>query len=115
MSNKLFFSLLYVIVTVLFCIGGLYCGGYFFLKKVGIDPLLVTYDTLFNYYYAYSSVKKVMLMVNIGFFISIVVSLLPSFVAIFLFFALRKKEELYGSARFATDIEIKKRGLIDDD
>ncbi|EGU31286.1 conjugal transfer protein TraK [Vibrio ichthyoenteri ATCC 700023] len=113
MSNKVFFSLLFIVFTIIALFCGLYGGGYFFLKKVQIDTNILSYETLFIYYEAYQHDSAVKKFISIGFAIAGFVSLLPALFGFFMFISVQKKEELHGSARFATDLEIKKRGLID--
>lgn len=113
MSNKVFFTLLFLVFTLIAAIAGLYGGGYYFLKEAQIDTALASYDTLFNYYEAYQHQKPIKTMIGKGFLIALGITLLPALFGFFVFISAQKKEELHGSARFATDLEIKKRGLID--
>lgn len=113
MSNKVFFSILFLFFTIIAAIAGLYGGGYYFLKESQIDTTLVSYDTLFNYYNAYQDNKAIKQLIGKSFLIALGITLLPSLFGFFVFVSVQKKVELHGSARFANDLEIKKRGLID--
>ncbi|WP_242452979.1 type IV secretory system conjugative DNA transfer family protein [Photobacterium damselae] len=113
MSNKMFFSILFIITTIIAFIGGLYVGGYYFLKQVKIDTNIVSYDTLFTYYEAYQNNKAIKKQLGIGFLVTAGVTLSPALFGLFILISGQKKEELHGSARFANDMELLKSGLLD--
>lgn len=88
----------------------LYLAGtiYFLLNKANLD--LVTPMTIIDYWQAHSGIESYRKKLNVSLLISAVLTIgLPSLMILRSF---QSKEELHGSARFATFSEIKKKGLI---
>ncbi|GIU48851.1 protein VirD4 [Shewanella sairae] len=111
--SKLSITLTLVISTIIFAVMGLYTGGHVFLKLADIDTSILTHTTLFDYYKLYHADKEVMKLLTGGFATGVFTALFPSLFALFIYFMSLEKEELYGSARFINDIELKESGLVD--
>jgi type IV secretion system protein VirD4 len=95
-------------------VAGLYAGGRLFadLQKIPSDS--VTIYTLIDYWKAYSHVRAVKFSLMAGWAAAIALPLIP--VAMVVVSALTgKKRELHGSARFATNAEVRQAGLYGDD
>lgn len=104
----IFFTVLFVVAVI----GGQYLGGYVFLKMTHIDMSFLSYDTLYKYYERYKGVhefKKYLLAGGAG---AVAPCLIPLFLLIAILVGMRKKEELYGSARLANDRDLAKSKLF---
>lgn len=103
-------------LTVCFGIGGHYLGGFLFLKLVKLPENLLSFSTLEQYYYYYSNTDdKIKNYLFLSYGINAVLALIPSVLVGLSFLLNGEKKELYGSARFANDQELKRSGLIDSD
>lgn len=112
-KNKKIGLLIFAIILILVAIvAGQYVGGWVFLKLVHMDKGLLSFSTLYKYGIAYKENKAVFKFISLGIAAASFVSLIPVFIGIVVFFGLRKKEELHGSARFANDMELAKSGLF---
>jgi type IV secretion system protein VirD4 len=108
-----------ILITVLglgLIAGGQFAGGYFLLKRLGLDPHAVSLLTLFDYYSAYGGMPG-----PVGRFLkmSMAIAALPVvalLVMLGVLIAARKSliDKLHGEARFATDAEIKRAGMFYD-
>lgn len=101
-----------LVITFVFFVAGQYLGGRFFFMMQDMDKSTVTIYSLYqySYYYLEDDIYKKDLVVCLIF--SGVFTFLPIFVSFVVVF-LGVKERLFGAARFASDIEIKRSGLID--
>lgn len=99
---------------VAFVVAGQYAGAYLFASLQKIPSAAVSITTLWDYWHAYSDIRLVKLALIGGFAVSALVPILPLVIVAFVVFS-GDKRELHGSARFATDQEIKKAGLSNDD
>ena len=105
-----------LLVVIGFVVGGQFAGGFFLLKRLGLDPKTVGLFTLYDYYTAYGAMGG-----DVGKFIklSLAISAAPiALIVAFLFALLVTKkgliDRLYGNARFATDAEIQRAGMFYD-
>lgn len=105
-----------LVVAVGFVVGGQYAGGFFLLKKLGLNPKSVELFTLFDYYTAYGSaggpVEKFIKMA-IGISVAPILMIFAFLIALLV----TKKgliDRLYGDARFATNAEIQRAGMFYD-
>jgi type IV secretion system protein VirD4 len=92
---------------------GQYAAGFFLLKRFGLNPSSVHFLTFYQYFLFYKERGG-----EVGFFIKIafILSFLP--LCSFLFFmsilflkSSKRIDQLYGNARFATKVEIKKENM----
>lgn len=99
-----------VVVSLLALIAGLYLSGYFFLFFNHQNPIQTTPLTIlkYGYYYGHNTAlhKSLIGSSASGFGIIIIFALLP---------LIPRSRTLHGDAKFATSLEIKKRGLLDGD
>lgn len=99
-----------VVVSLLALIAGLYLSGYFFLFFNHQNPRQTTPLTIlkYGYYYGHNPAlhKSLIGSSAAGFGIIIIFALLP---------LISRNRTLHGDAKFATSLEIKKRGLLDGD
>ena len=93
-------------------VAGQYAGGAVFLKLAHLDKGLLSIDTLYQYASAYKDDKAVFKLASVGMAIAGLVSLVPVAFAGVVALGLRQKEELHGSAKFASDMELAKSGLF---
>ncbi|EPN0316298.1 type IV secretory system conjugative DNA transfer family protein [Vibrio vulnificus] len=118
MSNKVLFTLMFIVASVFSLIAGQYFGGYIFLKMNNIDLNVLNYDTLINYHELYKGSygvdKEITKNLKLSYMGCFVVTFSPLIFTIAMFIAIREKEELHGSARFANDLELEKSGLLDE-
>ncbi len=91
---------------------GQYTGGLAFAALQAIPREVVSVTTLWKYWHAYSHIREVKLALIGGWVISALLPMLSIFVGALAIFS-KKARELHGSARFATDMEIRKAGLFD--
>ncbi len=98
------------VVTLLALIAGLYLSGYFFLFVNHQNPRQTTPLTIlkYSYYYGHNPALRKSLIGSSasGFSIILIFALLP---------LIPRSRALHGDAKFATSLEIKKRGLLDGD
>ncbi|WP_053103898.1 type IV secretory system conjugative DNA transfer family protein, partial [Yersinia aldovae] len=100
-------------LAMLTTIGGLYLGGMVFLKITHVDKNTLSYDTLYKYGEAYRDNKAIFLPVVLGWIITAFLGFIPIlFLILLLVFGLRSKEELFGSARLANDMDLAKSHLF---
>jgi type IV secretion system protein VirD4 len=99
-----------IVVSLLALIAGLYLSGYFFLFFNHQNPRQTTPLTIlkYGYYYGHNPAlhKSLIGSSAAGFGIIIIFALLP---------LIPRNRTLHGDAKFATSLEIKKRGLLDGD
>lgn len=104
---------LVLLITIIFSIISMWVGGYVFLRYNHLDISFLTYHTLIDYWHEYSDnqhVKKILITCIIA---QVIFSLLPLIFTIIIMMT-KPKQELYGSARFANDVELKRSGLLDE-
>lgn len=114
-KGKLVIAIIIMLVVAIgFIVGGQYAGGFFLLKKLGLDPKSVELFTLFDYYTAYGSaggpVEKFIKMA-IGISVAPILMIFAFLIAL----VMNKKgliDRLYGDARFATESEINRAGMF---
>ncbi len=101
------------ILLIAAVIGGQYMGGAYLLYKLGVHLADVSPLTLLTYWQAYADRQGVTVLIQRGFFISLL-PVIPISVIIFLSMVIQKKkiEDLHGNARFATKAEIARAGMI---
>jgi type IV secretion system protein VirD4 len=99
-----------VVVSLLALIAGLYLSGYFFLFFNHQNPIQTTPLTILQYSYHYGdnhALRKSLIGSSAsGFGIILIFAILP---------LIPRGRALHGDAKFATSLEIKKRGLLNGD
>jgi type IV secretion system protein VirD4 len=99
-----------VVVSLLAITAGLYLSGYFFLFFNHQNPIQTTPLTIlkYGYYYGHNPALRKSLIGSSasGFGIILIFAILP---------LIPRSRALHGDAKFATSLEIKKRGLLDGD
>lgn len=115
-GNLIAAIIIVLMVAVGFVIGGQYAGGYFLLKRLGLDPNSVGLFTLYDYYSAYGAMGgKVGKMIKLSLAISFApIGLIFAFLIALLVVRKGLIDRLYGDARFATLAEIQRAGMIYD-
>lgn len=115
---KVIAAVIIVLLTLaLLTVGGQYAGGFFLLKKLGLDPYSVSVFTLNEYHSAYADIggdvtKFIKMSLGIAY------APLAAVVAIGLLALIARKplvDDLYGHARFATNAEIAKADMFLDE
>ncbi|MFZ3502648.1 hypothetical protein LCA83_10005 [Vibrio harveyi] len=95
---------MFLFFTLLFFIGGLYGGGAAYYKLTHISLEHLTYHSLFDQWH-YSHNPDIKKFLVIGVAVSIAITLFPTLMAIVIAIASQEKEEIHGSAKFATDMD----------
>jgi type IV secretion system protein VirD4 len=98
-----------VLMLFILIAAGLNIAGAIFLLKFGKNPDDATPLTLYQYWYYYQNDPAVQLWIKISGGIAFAILVLP-----FLILLTPNKKKLFGAARFATNIEIRKAGLLGD-
>lgn len=102
----------FIVISVLLSITGLYVGGAFFLKFTNIPLEYLSYNTLYTYWADYADNADILPYLKISTALAVLIGLIPCFIFLLVIFFGFKKEEIHGSARFASDIELAKSGLF---
>ena len=103
------FSLL---VILAFTIGSQYVAGLIFMKMKGLDLASLGIFSFWKYYFNYRQFDSNQVAFICGFIGMAITFLLPFIFTIIILSNLRKKEELFGSARLANDMDLSKSGLF---
>ncbi|MHA7232039.1 hypothetical protein ACVT98_26215 (plasmid) [Vibrio campbellii] len=102
---------MFLFFTLLCFIGGLYGGGAAYYKLTNISLEHLTYHSLFDQWQAYRHNPDIKKFLVIGVAVSIAITLFPTLMAIVIAIASQEKEEIHGSAKFATDMDLANSGL----
>ncbi|MGR5170685.1 type IV secretory system conjugative DNA transfer family protein [Vibrio owensii] len=105
---------MFLFFTLLCFIGGLYGGGAAYYKLTHISLEHLTYHSLFDQWQAYRHNPDIKKFLMIGVAVSIAITLFPTLMAIVIAIASQEKEEIHGSAKFATDMDLANSGLFPD-
>lgn len=107
-------ALVVIFTLAVLLVGGQFAGGYFLLKKLGLDPMSVKFFTLMEYYKAYGKDtgqvgKLIKLAMAIAFSPLGMVAVMG-----FILLLTRKTliDRLYGDARFATMMEVRNASMF---
>ncbi|MGR5140016.1 type IV secretory system conjugative DNA transfer family protein, partial [Vibrio jasicida] len=103
---------MFLFFTLLCFIGGLYGGGAAYYKLTHISLEHLTYHSLFDQWQAYRHNPDIKKFLVIGVAVSIAITLFPTLMAIVIAIASQEKEEIHGSAKFATDMDLANSGLF---
>ncbi|MCI9687719.1 type IV secretory system conjugative DNA transfer family protein [Vibrio parahaemolyticus] len=103
---------MFLFFTLLCFIGGLYGGGAAYYKLTHISLEHLTYHSLFDQWQAYRHNPDIKKFLVIGVAVSIAITLLPTLMAIVIAIASQEREEIHGSAKFATDMDLANSGLF---
>ena len=93
-------------------VGGLYVGGFALLKITKIDLSYLHMTLLLDAAKQFAPIPSAMKFVQLAMLIAVLVALVPFALLIAVLVGLREKEELHGSARFATARDLEKSGLL---
>ena len=103
---------MFLFFTLLFFIGGLYGGGAAYYKLTDIPMTHLNYRSLFDQWQVYHAHPDIQPFLWAGIAVNGFITLLPLLMGIVIAIASREKEELHGSAKFATDMDLAKSGLF---
>ncbi|MCX8738122.1 type IV secretory system conjugative DNA transfer family protein [Gilliamella sp. B2824] len=101
-----------LLVTLAFTIGSQYVAGFIFMKIKGLDVASLGIFSFWKYYFNYRQFDSNQVAFICGFIGMAITFLLPFIFTIIILSNLRKKEELFGSARLANDMDLSKSGLF---
>lgn len=105
------YVVLFVVVTVIGAVIGLFLANYIFMLWQGIPMRHYGATTIFKYDAVFGNIPKVAKAIKISLVIIPFSSFVLITIAVIAIFA-KPKRELHGSARFANDMEIRKTGFI---
>ncbi|HFD6165590.1 TPA: type IV secretory system conjugative DNA transfer family protein [Salmonella enterica] len=112
-QNKIVPLLIFFFVLLLISIvGGAYLSSFIFLKMTHIDMSYLSYDTFYRYYEQYKGVQEFKKYIIAGWVGAVGPSVVPIFLLVMILVAMRKREELYGSASLASDMDLAKSNLF---
>lgn len=101
-----------LLITLAFTIGSQYVAGFIFMKIKGLDVASLGIFSFWKYYFNYRQFDSNQVAFICGFIGMAITFLLPFIFTIIILSNLRKKEELFGSARLANDMDLSKSGLF---
>lgn len=99
-------------LTVIFAVGGQYVGGAIYFKLTNISIDFLNYRSLYDQWQLYAADPNVKKYLVIGVAVGGVIALIPPFIAIAIIATSPNKEQIHGSAKFATDMDLSKSGLF---
>lgn len=105
-SRKVRLLCFVILVFIAFIIGSQYAAGFIFMKIKGLDISFLSIKSFWEFYSNYGDVKSNQIAFLVGFVVMAITILLPVFIIFFIVMRLREKEELFGSARLANDIDL---------
>lgn len=111
-QKKIAIGVILFIVTIVFGLIGQIAGGLVYFKLTSIPFEFISIDALYNNWIRYKTDPAIKPYLQAGIAASVVVTLVPIIMFTIVMIASRKKEEIHGSAGFATDIELRKSGLF---
>lgn len=111
-KGALFF--MFLIFTALFFVAGLYGGGAAYYKLTQISMEHLSYHSLIDQWQLYHTNPDIKKRLVAGIAVCGLVTLIPTFMSIIVLIAIQEKEEIHGSAKFATDMDLAKSGLFPD-
>jgi len=114
-SRKVRLLCFVILVFIAFIIGSQYAAGFIFMKIKGLDISFLSIKSFWEFYSNYGDVKSNQIAFLVGFVVMAITILLPVFIIFFIVMRLREKEELFGSARLANDIDLSESGLFPSD
>ncbi|EPP5665786.1 type IV secretory system conjugative DNA transfer family protein [Vibrio cholerae] len=111
-KKKANIALVFFVFVIICFIGGQLAGGALFFDLTSIPLSYLRLDSLYQNFQAYHADKalKPYLFLSVG--LALIISIIPFIMAVALITAMQKKEEIHGSARFATDSELAKSGFF---
>ena len=111
-KKKRMLGVMFIITTCIFIALGQLVGAALFFDLTSIPLEYLSLDALYHNWVNYHTDQAIKPYLQIGIAASILVALLPLGMVIIMVFALREKEEIHGSARFANDMELSKSGMF---
>ncbi|HGS4746558.1 TPA: type IV secretory system conjugative DNA transfer family protein [Vibrio parahaemolyticus] len=105
---------MFLFFTLAFFMSGLYAGGAVYFKLTHIPLEYLSYRSLFDQWQAYSDQPEIKPFLLIGLAVCGLITLIPTIMGIIIAISSQEKEELHGSAKFATDMDLAKSGLFPD-
>ena len=111
-KKKLGLGGIFLILFLIFILLGQLAGAALFFELTSIPLEYLTLDSLYSNWQQYHLDLEIKPYLQAGIMASIVVSLFPLLMGIAIAIAIQEKEEIYGSARWATDMDLSKSGLF---
>ena len=111
-KKKRMLGVIFIITTCIFIALGQLAGAALFFELTSIPLEYLSLDALHHNWVNYHTDEAIKPYLQMGIAASILVALLPLGMVIVLVIALREKEEIHGSARFANDMELSKSGMF---
>lgn len=111
MKKKLIAFITLTLLTVAFFVLGQYVAGHVYLKISHLPKDSLNFWTIYDYYTAYGHDPEYKKTIGGCLVLSILITLIPFF-TVFIVLVTKKKPSLHGDARFASDLELKKSGLL---
>lgn len=105
---------LFAILNIIFMAVAVYFANYVFVEMAKLPSSVYGYDTILKYQETYGHVDKVAKAIKISFLAGAVMWAGLNIVLLTALFS-KPKRELYGSARFANDAEIRRAGFLPND
>ncbi|UJF17245.1 type IV secretory system conjugative DNA transfer family protein [Vibrio sp. SS-MA-C1-2] len=111
-KKKITLCALFLGCTALFFIIGQYAGAALFFKMTNLSFKYLQFTSLYDYWSQYHTSLDIKPYLQGGIAVAIGVTLFPTLMGLFILIAMKDKEEIHGSARWATDVELGKSGLF---
>jgi type IV secretion system protein VirD4 len=111
-NKKITLFIIFLVFTCLFVVLGHFVGSGVFLKLTNIPLEYIAIDGLYTNWADYAQDSDIKPFLQLGIASAVVVSLLPFMMVLLVMFMSQVKEEIHGSARFASDMELGKSGLF---
>ena len=111
-KSKFYYGLVWLLSFAVFIVIGQYAGGAYFLNETSISMEYLNHTTLYQNWVNYINHPDFKKILSISAAIACITAILPLLIGAFLFYLFADQEELHGSAKFATDSDLKKSGLF---
>lgn len=104
--------LCFIVLTFIFIVVGLYVGGAAFFKFSHIEYTYLSYDSLYVFWNEYKHDKEIKPYLQASILLAVFISVLPTLICLAALYGGSKKQSLHGDAKWATDKDLEKSGLI---
>ena len=105
------YLILFLVINIFSILISVYAANYIFVTWQKIPMEFYSYKTIYSYYLKYGSYESVAIAVKVSSAIGILLVLIINIVIALALFG-NNKRELHGSAKFATEHDIRQTGLI---
>ncbi|WP_150139627.1 type IV secretory system conjugative DNA transfer family protein [Candidatus Enterovibrio escicola] len=111
-KTKIGLGVMLLVTTAIFTILGQFVGAALFFNLTSVPLEFLTLNSLWVNWQTYQSNPDIKPYLQVGITCAGLISLFPLLMSILIAIAMQKKEEIYGSACWANDIDLGKSGLF---